>query len=135
MSFASDFAKEITEKKQKRKGALIIALIGDLGAGKTTFARGFLKGLKVKNKVTSPTFVLIKRYKLPEGDFEEAFHIDAYRLKDGDLNIIGWKEIKENPKNIILIEWPEKVKEAKIRGVIKIKINHLEEGREIEIKM
>lgn len=135
IKFASDFAKKITEKNKKRKTALVISLIGELGAGKTTFARGFLHELGVKKKITSPTFVLIKRYKLPKGgSFKETFHIDAYRLKDGDLNTLEWQEIIKNPENIILIEWPERVREAKIKGAVEIKIKHLKEGREIEIE-
>ena len=58
------FAKEIIKSKFSKKSALIIALSGNLGSGKTTFVQGFLRGAGIKKKITSPTFVLIKTYKL-----------------------------------------------------------------------
>ncbi|OGZ03304.1 MAG: tRNA (adenosine(37)-N6)-threonylcarbamoyltransferase complex ATPase subunit type 1 TsaE [Candidatus Liptonbacteria bacterium RIFOXYD1_FULL_36_11] len=135
MMVAEEAAKILVKKEEKRKGALMITLEGELGAGKTTFARGFLKALGVKRKITSPTFVLIKKYSLlKKTGFLKAYHADAYRLKDGDLEILGWREILENPENVVLVEWPERVREARTTGAVKIKFKHLKEGREVEIK-
>ena len=99
--FAEKFAGQIKEQKK----ALIIGLQGDLGSGKTTFVQGFAKGLGVKEKVLSPTFVIMKKY----GNF---YHIDCYRLENSkELLELGWDKIMSNSQNIILIEWPERVKD------------------------
>ena len=96
-------AQEIVKKPLKIKGAVVIGLQGELGAGKTRFVQGFAKGLGIKRRLTSPTFVLIKKYK-------NLYHIDCYRLsKSKDLLDLDFKEIVSNPDNIILIEWAEKV--------------------------
>jgi tRNA threonylcarbamoyladenosine biosynthesis protein TsaE len=89
------------------QGGEIICMTGDLGSGKTTFTQGILKGLKVKGPYTSPTFVVIKRYKLK---LKNIYHIDAYRVKVKDILDLGWKEIIADPKNVVIIEWAEKIK-------------------------
>ena len=92
--------------------ATVITLSGDLGAGKTYFTKKFGKALGIKEVINSPTYVIIKNYKIPnkKSSFETLVHIDAYRLESGkELERLGWKEIIENPKNIVVIEWPEMV--------------------------
>jgi len=93
------------------KGGGIIALQGNLGSGKTTFTQGLLKGLKVKGPYTSPTFVVIKNYKLKT---KNVYHIDAYRVTAKDILNLGWKEIiNDNPPaagNIVIIEWADRIK-------------------------
>ena len=87
--FGERLAERITRgaTRSGRKGAVVLALRGDLGTGKTTFAQGFLKGLGVKKRVASPTFVIIRRRALRRSHsarrkvFTNIFHIDAYRLK------------------------------------------------------
>ncbi len=92
------------------KCALILALRGDLGAGKTTFTQGFLKGLGVRRRVSSPTFVLMKRFTLRNLPFANVYHIDCYRVKkSAELSSLGLKEIFENPENLVLVEWPERL--------------------------
>ena len=84
------------------------------GAGKTAFSKVVASVLGVEETVTSPTFVLEKIYALPEGkDFERLVHIDAYRLESGsDLAPLGFDELMRDEKNLVLLEWPEKVAEA-----------------------
>ena len=95
----------------KNNQAVVLALKGNLGSGKTTFTQGFLRGLGVKKKITSPTFVIFKRYKLRAKSFKFVYHIDCYRIKKSqELLVLGIKEIFDNPKNIVLIEWPERIK-------------------------
>jgi len=97
-----------------RKSATVLALRGDLGAGKTTFLQGFAKGLGIKEKILSPTYVIIKR-------FDNFYHIDCYRIKnEKDILELGFAEIISNPKNIVAIEWPERIKKILPKNSIKI---------------
>lgn len=109
-------------KQKLFKHALMITLKGNLGAGKTTFVQGFLRGLGVRKKITSPTFVLMKTYNLRLTTYNKAIHIDCYRIKSAkEILDLDWKEIISNPKNIVLIEWPERI--SKILPKQKIQIN------------
>lgn len=98
---------EKTAQEFKNKGG-VIALSGDLGAGKTTFVQGFAKGLGIEEKIISPTFVLIRQHKIP-GTARVLFHVDLYRL-EGEINLkeIGLEEVIQEKDNIVLIEWAEK---------------------------
>ncbi len=133
---------ESISKKTFSKKALVLGLTGDLGSGKTTFAQGFLAGLDVKRKITSPTFVLMKKYKLPSTKYKTqdtrynyTYHLDCYRIgKPNDLSTLGLKEIFNNPQNIVLIEWPENIKRIMPKQTIWIKFKHLDKNkREIKI--
>jgi tRNA threonylcarbamoyladenosine biosynthesis protein TsaE len=130
---AKDFIKNI---KSYNKSATLIALSGELGAGKTTFTQALGKHLGIKNKINSPTFVIMKKYALKSNEHDFLFHLDAYRLKnEKELEKLGWAEIIANPKNLIFIEWPENVKKAIPKKHISIKISHIKEGeRKFEIK-
>lgn len=105
--------------KYKKAKAVVLCLYGDLGGGKTTFLQGFAKGLGIKQKVLSPTFVIMKKF----GNF---YHIDAYRLQnEKDASELGLKEIFKNPENIVAIEWPERIKKLLPKNVIKIKFKFI----------
>ncbi|PIU98684.1 tRNA (adenosine(37)-N6)-threonylcarbamoyltransferase complex ATPase subunit type 1 TsaE [Candidatus Wolfebacteria bacterium CG03_land_8_20_14_0_80_40_12] len=105
-------------KKNLLKGALIFGLEGELGSGKTSFVRGFLRALGIRGKITSPTFVIIKNY-------GRIYHIDCYRTeKIKELLDLGLKEILANHQNIVLIEWPEKIKKILPKNSIWIKFEH-----------
>ena len=104
--------RETAKKICPQKKAVILGLRGQLGAGKTTFVQGFANGLGVKDKILSPTFVILKKFKIPKSEirFQSFFHIDCYRLNSGkELLELGFKKIISDPKNIVLIEWPERV--------------------------
>lgn len=110
--------------KNDRIKAIVIALEGELGAGKTVFVKGVARALKINTKIKSPTFNLMKHYKLSYGIL---YHLDCYRLKDyRDLKILGIKEILKDSKNIILIEWSDRVKEILPKNHIKIHIDHID---------
>lgn len=134
---AKEFLKSLTSNMSKVPfdSATVVGLSGDLGAGKTTFTQVVAKELGIKNKINSPTFVIIKRYAIKYKSFDNFFHIDAYRLKsEKELLHLNWKEIISNPKNLILLEWPENVKNIMPKKYHKIKISHLKEGyRKFEI--
>ena len=98
--------------KNLRKQAIVIALEGDLGGGKTTFTQGFAKGLGIERKILSPTFVIMKRYPIPAVKSGYFCHIDCYRIKSSkDLKSIGIKRLIKDARNIIIIEWAEKIRE------------------------
>ncbi len=85
---------------------LMIHLQGDLGSGKTTFARGFINKLGHSGKVKSPTFTLVESYDL---EAMRLYHFDLYRLNDPlELEYIGVRELVGEPDIVCLIEWPER---------------------------
>lgn len=131
---AKEFVKDILKKKHN--GAIIVGLSGNLGAGKTAFVKAVAKSLGVTDTVQSPTFVIEKIYKIKTENFEHLIHIDAYRLESAEeLLKLGFKEIAENPKNIIFIEWPEKVKGILPKDAALIYFTHInDKEREITIK-
>ena len=87
----------------------IVALQGDLGAGKTVFVKGVAEALGVQENVTSPTFVIEKIYPVPDPlPWKRLVHIDAYRLEsEEELATIAWNDIVTDPGNLIMLEWPE----------------------------
>lgn len=90
--------------------ATLIALSGELGAGKTTFIQGIGDAFGVIEPMQSPTFVIMKIYKLKHSSFDHLIHVDAYRLESADeLLRLGWRDECANPRNVICIEWPERV--------------------------
>ncbi len=132
-AFASQLAREILRPPatsfKKGGSATVIALVGNLGAGKTTFAQGFLKALGVQRQVISPTFLIIKPYALRKLAHTRAFHIDCYRLeKPQELLALGLKDILKNPEHLVLIEWPELVKKYLPKHTRWITIEHSKKG-------
>jgi tRNA threonylcarbamoyladenosine biosynthesis protein TsaE len=123
-------AKEILQQKSQQH-AVVLALQGDLGAGKTTFLQGFAKGLCVAEKITSPTFVLMKRFPLSAGQFKNFYHIDCYRIEEAKhLDDLGLQEILQNPENIVAIEWPERLGEF-LKPAITISFEYNQENQRI----
>lgn len=119
------------------RGGTAIALTGDLGAGKTTFVKGLAKGLGVKSTVTSPTFLLIKKYSIQKvrSMVESFYHIDCYRLEnEKKLQFLGIEEILNDKRAVVAVEWPEKIKKLLPKSVIKIKFSWTsEKERKISI--
>lgn len=112
------------------KKAIVLALSGNLGAGKTTFLQGFAKGLGVKEKITSPTFVLMKKFKIKNPKFVNFYHFDCYRLNNSEgILDLRFKEIILNPENIVAIEWPENIRKIIPKDVVKIKFIHLKRDK------
>lgn len=140
---------EKIKKTAPAKTPVVIALEGELGAGKTVFTQGFAKALKIKAKIKSPSFVLMKhylisdslrllcnresttksgRFAIPSGKqtIRTLYHLDCYRLENyKGLLPLGIKEILRNPQNIILIEWAERVRPILPKKCIKVHIDHI----------
>lgn len=126
---------KIGEKTAKDTGHFnIISLEGELGSGKTTFAKGFALGLLLRKKIKSPTFVIMKKYSLPT-KFYNFYHFDCYRINSSkEILDLDWKKIIKNQKNIILVEWGNKIKKILPKETIKIKFKFIKENiREITI--
>jgi tRNA threonylcarbamoyladenosine biosynthesis protein TsaE len=110
---------------------LVIYLHGDLGAGKTTFARAFLRALGVGERVKSPTYSLVEGYDL--GD-RRAFHLDLYRIADpGELEWLGLDSLAE-PGAIVLVEWPERGAGALPPMDLEIHFRHEGTGRAVRFE-
>ena len=103
--FAGDFAAIL-------KPGMVLALLGDLGTGKTTFVRELVKNLGFAGKVTSPSFTLVNRYKIGKGGIDYLYHIDLYRLANQPLDMdagFGLSDLLHDQNSIVAIEWANKV--------------------------
>ena len=145
IKFSKKEIPQISEKiltkilKTKNKNAKVVALSGNLGAGKTTLTQELARQLGIREKIISPTFVIMKIYEInPKSNyfsnFKKLIHIDAYRLESAkEFSHIGWEELQNDKDNLIIIEWPEKVIERIPTSAINISLSHIdEENREIE---
>lgn len=106
-----DFGKTLAVQLMGKKfhGPLIVALYGDLGSGKTTFIQGFARGLGLTTRLLSPTFIIVRRYPVPETSFF-FHHIDLYRMENiTDMKGLGLGELFTDPVAIIVIEWAERL--------------------------
>lgn len=116
---------------QTIKNGAIILLFGDLGAGKTAFVKGLAKKLGVNNPITSPTFLLIKKYAIKDNEFgiENFYHIDCYRAEDEKkLQFLGIEEILNDKKAVVAVEWPERIKKIIPKDALSIKFKWLNES-------
>ncbi len=102
-----DFAKKV-------KGGQVLALYGDLGSGKTTFMQGLAKGLGVKKNIISPTFIIMRSYKMGTRDegrrIRNLYHLDLYRIEnETQAEDLGLRELMGDPQSVVAIEWPDKI--------------------------
>jgi len=126
---AKMFLNKILKKDIRRQGALVVSLSGDLGTGKTVFAQAIAKHLGIKNKVSSPTFVIVKKYPLKNKKYKLLFHLDAYRLKnEKELLYLGWEEIINKKEHLVFIEWPENVSKIIPPNAEFVRISHTKNG-------
>ncbi len=144
--FGEEFAVALTDR--------VIALYGELGSGKTTFVQGMTKGLGIKQRIISPTFVIVRQYKIspPRSPFGHLgggeattstparcnafYHVDLYRIESkNELKGLGLEEIISDPQNIVAIEWAEKIKDLLPKKRIDIYFEYIDEHkRRITIK-
>jgi len=136
------FAKQVlAQLKPESKQATILALQGDLGAGKTAFTQGLAHELGIKHHLASPTFVIAKKYHIApkcaeKFGFKQLIHFDFYRLQCAeDLLTLGWADLATEPQNLIVVEWPEQVGEKIFKQAKLIEFFHLTENeRKIKVK-
>ena len=130
------FARGFLEKLPvNAAGATVVGLSGDLGSGKTAFVKAAARALGIKEMVLSPTFVLAKFYTIPErNSWSRLVHIDCYRIEDPDeLKTVGWEKVMSDPRNLVLVEWPENAGETFPKNVPVLSFRFVDETtREID---
>jgi len=123
------FAKELAAKL---KFPAHILLYGDLGAGKTIFAKGLAEGFGVADasEVTSPTFTLINQY----SGRVKIYHIDLYRIETGALVGLGLEEIFDETDAAIIIEWAERLGSFETPGAVRVFLSYVDDqSRKIDV--
>lgn len=131
--FGENFAKKL-------RGGEILALVGDLGSGKTTFVQGLARGLGIKSRVISPTFILMRQYEKPSlkrsllSKLKFFYHIDLYRL-EGDftdeVKNLGLDDVWGKKDTIVAVEWAEKIKDLFPKNTIWIKFDTKSENQRL----
>ncbi len=128
-------AQEIL-KEPLKKEAMVLGLEGELGSGKTAFLQGFAKGLGVKEKVFSPTFVIMRKFKIFPKNKKKTnaplffYHLDCYRVDNKkDILSLGFKKIISDPKNIIAVEWADKIRSILPKTTITIKFSLIDKNK------
>ncbi len=124
-----EFARKLARLCKTRDCLL---LYGELGMGKTTFARGFIKSIATTTEeITSPTFTLVQTYSLPDGG--EVWHCDLYRLRnENELLELGLYDVFDSA--IMLVEWPELAAHIMPEGSLSITFMAVGQGRKITLK-
>jgi tRNA threonylcarbamoyladenosine biosynthesis protein TsaE len=123
--FARDLAKSLPMPAH-------ILLYGDLGAGKTMFAKGLAEGFGVidVDEVSSPTFTLINQYP----GRVKIYHIDLYRIETGKLEGLGLEEIFDDPDAAVIVEWAERLGSFETPGALKVFLSYVDEhSRRIDL--
>lgn len=126
---AADWPNVSSEAVRLIRPGSILAVQGDLGAGKTTFIQSLAAALGIKRFVPSPTFALMRTYKLPKAvnGIRRLVHVDAYRLKDeSELQVLDLDEELADGQSLLVLEWPERVAgwlEARPSDIIHLNIS------------
>ncbi len=113
--FAKEFLVEVRSPASYLDGKAdrnVILLQGELGTGKTTFSQFLLEAIGAEGPFTSPTFVIMKKYELRgrASQLKNVYHLDCYRVDEESVLDLGWEEIIADKNNLILVEWPERIK-------------------------
>ncbi len=114
-----------------QNGPVVVALKGDLGSGKTTFVKGFAKGLEVKEQISSPTFVIFKKYKTNKHNL---YHFDAYRIEENkEMLVLGFSEIISSENSVVIIEWSENIEDLLPQKRIELTFKHISPNKRVLI--
>ncbi len=114
---------------QETGAAVVIALSGDLGAGKTTLTQSIAQELGITEDVISPTYVIMKKYGIVAPAFNSRFthliHIDAYRVESvSEMSTLGWERVISEPSNLVIVEWPEKISSLIPPHTLSVSLSH-----------
>lgn len=133
---AKDLLNLALELENKNPQAVVVALVGDLGVGKTALVKALANKLGITETITSPTFNIIKLYPvLGEGRIKRLVHIDAYRIENiEEIRPLRLTEFLAEPSSLVCLEWPEKIVSALPEQYLKVSMEIIEnEARRVEI--
>jgi len=124
-AFGQLVGRIINQLGETRNRAFIISLEGPLGSGKTEWLRGFIRYFAPKEQVLSPTFILMREIPLNHSFFKKIYHLDCYRFKnEKEIEVLGFKDIIRQPKNLVVIEWGDRLKKILPSGIWRLKFKH-----------
>jgi tRNA threonylcarbamoyladenosine biosynthesis protein TsaE len=138
-----DVAESVMQRASTQKdanAASVVALYGDLGAGKTAMVKALALELGIVEDVTSPTFVILKNYLVPQDaqtakPFARLAHIDAYRIEDKDeLRPLHFSNLLEQKDTIVCIEWADRIEELLPPHTVRVRLEIVQEKRSITIE-
>jgi tRNA threonylcarbamoyladenosine biosynthesis protein TsaE len=109
--------------KQSSPDALVIGLVGELGAGKTTLVKALCRACQAKSGATSPSFVLLRTYSGKDNVL--IHHLDAWRIKSPDMNQLGFKKMIKNQQAIVCVEWADRVRRVFPKKAVWLYFEHL----------
>lgn len=126
---AKNFLYGWLEVNRSRNSNWLVCLSGDLGSGKTVFAKALAKNLGVSGVVNSPTFVIMKKYIPKNNKKYTLYHFDCYRIQDAsEVLDLGIEDILHGENNIIIVEWPEKIEEVLPQKRLNLKFEVVDEN-------
>ncbi len=129
-----DLKTAAAELIDEHGSSAVFALYGDLGAGKTTFTQTIGEILGIDDDITSPTFVIMKRYKTTHDVFRHLIHIDAYRLQSNEeLTVLGFEEWLKEDNTLIVIEWADKAEALLPNSAVKLQFTLQNDERTLEL--
>lgn len=122
------FGREVLEALPEDLAGWTILLEGELGAGKSTFARAFIRAAGHEGAVPSPTYTLVEPYKLSRGNI---YHVDLYRVSDEEeLRYLGWNELDDGCR---IVEWPDRAPGLVEQADLSLTFAYEDGGRSVEI--
>lgn len=128
-AIAAKLAHRLLQQMPQKTIATVVALHGELGAGKTTFVQGFAKALGIIEQPKSPTFNLAKTYRIPSTPYT-LWHLDCYRLQGRqDIATLDLHTAFADPMNLILVEWPERIGDGLPRDRVDVRFEHVDPER------
>ena len=124
-ALAGLLARELLRRPPQHRGALVVGLVGDLGAGKTTFVQGFAQGAGIRRRLVSPTFIIFRRYPLRKKRFDALVHVDAYRItKRTELRPLGFQSLLADSRALVIVEWADHIRASLPKDILWVRFDH-----------